>query len=57
LELFKIHGTANPAGAMSKVLYRILFARHFDRIQGYNGSPHAVHPVFRPNPNNNSTHS
>jgi hypothetical protein len=56
LEFFKIHGTANPADAMYKVLYRILFARHFDRIQGYNGSPHAVHPVFRPNPNDNSTH-
>jgi hypothetical protein len=56
LEFFKIHGTANPADTMSKVLYRILFARHFDRIQGYNGSPHAVHPVFRPNPNDNPTH-
>jgi hypothetical protein len=56
LEFFKIHGTANPADAMSEVLYRILFAHHFDRMQGYNGSPHAVPPVFRPNPNDNSTH-
>jgi hypothetical protein len=55
LEFFKVDGTANPADAMSKVLDRILFAYHFDRLQGYNGSPHATHPVFRPNPNDNTT--
>jgi hypothetical protein len=54
LDFFKIDGTANPADAMSKVLYRILFAIHFNRMQDYNGSPHATHPVFRPNPNDNT---
>jgi hypothetical protein len=34
LSFFKIHGTVNPSDAMSKVLYRILHRRHFDRAQG-----------------------
>jgi hypothetical protein len=54
LEFFKIDGTANPADAMSKVLYRILFAHHFHCLQGCNGSPHATHSVFRTNPNDNT---
>jgi hypothetical protein len=53
---FKIDGTANPSDAMSKVLYRILHHRHFDRIMGYNGSTHATHPEFLPNPDDNSDH-
>jgi hypothetical protein len=32
MSFFQIHGTANPAEAMSKVLYRILHRRHFDRL-------------------------
>jgi hypothetical protein len=32
LEFFKIDGTVNPADSMSKVLCRILFARHFDQL-------------------------
>jgi hypothetical protein len=35
-------------------LYRILHHRHFDRIMGYNGSAHATHPEFLPNPDDNS---
>jgi hypothetical protein len=50
LEFLKMDGTANPADAMSKVLYIILFVRHFDRVQGYNRSMHATNLVFRPNP-------
>jgi hypothetical protein len=53
---FKIDGTANPSDAMSKVLYRILHRRHFDRIMGYNGSTHATHHEFLPNPDDNSDH-
>jgi hypothetical protein len=45
LSFFKIHGSVNPSDAMSKC--------HFDRAQGYNGSPHASHPGYLPNPNNN----
>jgi hypothetical protein len=54
LAFFKIHGTANPADAMSKVLYRISHRRHFDRVQGYNGSPFTIHLSYLPNPNENS---
>jgi hypothetical protein len=54
LSFFKIHGTVNPFNAMSKVLYSILHRRHFDRAQGYYGSPHATHTSFRPNPDDNS---
>jgi hypothetical protein len=53
---YKIDGTANPSDAMSKVLYRILHRRHFDRIMGYNGSAHATHPALPPNPDDNSDH-
>jgi hypothetical protein len=53
---YKIDGTANPSDAMSKVLYRILHRRHFDRIMGYNGSSHATHTAFLPNPDDNSDH-
>jgi hypothetical protein len=53
LSFFKIHGSINPSDAMSKCLYRILHIRHFDRAQGYNGSPHASYPVYLPNPNDN----
>jgi hypothetical protein len=53
---YKIDGTANPSDAMSKVIYRILHRRHFDRIMGYNGSTHATHPAFLPNPDDNSDH-
>jgi hypothetical protein len=41
---YKIEGTANPSDAMSKVLYRILHRRHFERIMGYNGSTHPPTP-------------
>jgi hypothetical protein len=54
LEFLKIDGTANPADAMSKFLYRNLFTHHFDHLQGYNGSQHATHSVFRKNPNDNT---
>lgn len=54
MKFFKICGTANPSDAMSKVLYRILFYRHFDRLQGYYGSPHATHAVYLENPNDNT---
>jgi hypothetical protein len=53
LYFFKIHGNVNPSYAMSKVIYRILHRRHFDRAQGYYGSPHATHTSFRPNPDDN----
>jgi hypothetical protein len=53
LSFFKIHGSVNPSDAMSKCLYRILHSRHFDQAQGYNGSPHASHPVYLPNLNDN----
>jgi hypothetical protein len=53
---YKIDGTANPSDAMSKVLYRILHRRHFDRVMGYNGSAHATHPMLLPNPDDNSDH-
>jgi hypothetical protein len=54
LEFFKIDGSTNPADAMSKVLYRILFDRHFYRLEGCNRAPYAAYLVFRPNPNNNT---
>jgi hypothetical protein len=55
LSFFKIHGTVNPSDAKPKVLYRILHRRHFDRVQGYYGSPHATHVSFLPNPDDNPT--
>jgi hypothetical protein len=54
LSLLKIHGTVNPSDAMYKSLYRILHRCHFDRAQGYYGSPHATHTTFHPNPDDNS---
>jgi hypothetical protein len=51
----KIDGKANPSDALSKVIYRILHRRHFDRLMGYCGSPHATHTSFIKNPNNNPT--
>jgi hypothetical protein len=54
MKYFKICGTVNPSDAMSKFLYRILFYRHFDRVQGYFGSPYTTHYVFLDNPNNNT---
>jgi hypothetical protein len=39
IEFFKIAGQANPSDAMSKIIYRIIFYRHFDRLQGYTGPP------------------
>jgi hypothetical protein len=50
---FKVDVQANPADALSKVLYRILHLCHFDRMMGYYGSPHILHAVYRANPNNN----
>jgi hypothetical protein len=50
---FKANGQANPADALSKVLYCILNRRHFERMMGYYGSPHILHTVFRANPNDN----
>jgi hypothetical protein len=50
---FKVNGQANPDDALSKVLYRILHRRHFDRMMGYYGSLHILHAVFRANPNDN----
>jgi hypothetical protein len=32
---FKVNGQANPADVLSKVIYRILHRRHFDRMMGY----------------------
>jgi hypothetical protein len=55
LSFFKIHVTVNPSDAMSKVLYRILHRRHFDRTQGYYGSAHSTHVTFLPNPDDNPT--
>jgi hypothetical protein len=55
IRFFKIDGKANPSDALSKVLYRILHRRHFDRLMGYYGSPHATHTSFITNPNNNPT--
>jgi hypothetical protein len=53
MTFFKFNGQANPADALSKVLYRILHRRHFDRMMGYYGSPHILHAVYRTNPNDN----
>jgi hypothetical protein len=55
LSFFKIHATANPSNAMSKVLYHILRRCHFDRAQGNYVPTHATRTTFRPNPNENST--
>jgi hypothetical protein len=55
LSFFKFHSSVNPSDAMSKCLYRILHSRHFDRSQGYNGSPHVTHLAYQPNPNDNPT--
>jgi hypothetical protein len=53
MTFFKVNGQANPADALSKVLYHILHRRHFDRMMGYYGSPHIRHAVYRTNPNDN----
>jgi hypothetical protein len=50
---FKFNGQANPADALSKVIYRILHSRHVDRMMGYYGSTHILHTAFRANPNDN----
>jgi hypothetical protein len=54
MKYFKICGTVNPADAMSKVLYRIIFYRHYDRVEGYFGSPYTTHDVFLEDPNDNT---
>jgi hypothetical protein len=53
MTFFKVNGQENPADALSKVLYRILHRRHFDRMMGYCGSPHILRAVYRTNPNDN----
>jgi hypothetical protein len=55
IRFFKIDGKANPSDALSKVLYRVLHRRHFNRLMGYYGSPHATHTSFITNPHNNPT--
>jgi hypothetical protein len=54
MKYFKICRTVNPAEAMSKALFRILFYQHFDRVQGYFGSPHLTHEKYLNNPNYNT---
>jgi hypothetical protein len=56
MSFFKIDDTANPSDALSKVLYRILHRRHFDRLMRYYSSPHATHTEFLDNPNNNPSY-
>jgi hypothetical protein len=55
IRFFKIDGKANPSDAFSKVLYRILYRRHFKHLMGYYGSPHATHTSFIKNLNNSPT--
>jgi hypothetical protein len=53
MTFFKVNGQTNPVDALSKVLYRILHRRHFDRMMGYYDSPHILHAGYRTNPNDN----
>ena len=49
----KIDGKVNLADALTKLLPFNLFSRHFERMFGHNGAPHAHHPKFLDNPNDN----
>ena len=52
-----IHTSVNPADAMSKVVDAILFQRHFNRIQGKNGSIFSTHSNWVANKYDNPSHS